>query len=72
MKLTIITEKSGEVVGYAPSRDRHATGQPGQFRGGLVAGPGQRMHEVEVSDDLPFTPNAEEIHGRLRALLPKK
>lgn len=69
MKLTVITTEKGEIVGYAPSHSAQQAGQPGQFRGGLLAGPGQQSKEVEVPDDFSFTPSSEEIHGRLKAIL---
>lgn len=72
MRLTVITKEKGAIVGYAPSHRIDAAGQPGQVRAGLLAGPGQQMHEVEVPDDFSFTPNVEEVHGRLRALIGKK
>ncbi len=72
MKLTVITKGKEEIVGYTLSHRIHDAGQPGQFRGGLLAGPGQQMHEVEVPDDFSFTPSSEEIHGRLQAILYRK
>lgn len=72
MKLTVITKEKGEIVGYTPSQRTQDAGQPGQFRGGLLAGPGQQMHEVEVPDDFSFMPSSQEVHGRLQALLHKK
>ena len=70
MKLTVITKSQGEIVGYAPSAE--PSGTPGQFRAGLLAGPGQQLHEVEVDDGLTRNPDREKLHGQLRALLQKK
>lgn len=69
MKVRIVTEGNA-VVGYHVVENE--TPAPGQVRGGLMAGQGQRVQEVEVPDDFALVPSPEEIHKRLAAHLPKK
>ena len=69
MKVRIVTE-GNTVVGYHPVENEPPA--PGQVRGGLMAGQGQRIQEVEVPDDFALVPSPEEIHKRLAAHLPKK
>ena len=66
MKLTVITDEQGAIVGamqgHAPRPD---IGKPRtdatEFRAGLVAGPGQRMHEIEVPDSLAKIKDPDEF-----------
>jgi hypothetical protein len=67
----VITKNKGEIVGFAPTAS--TTGVPGQFSAGLVAGPGQQAHEVDVPDDFnSLLEVPEKLHAQLRALLPKQ
>jgi hypothetical protein len=56
MKMTLITDERGELVGamegHAPTPDAAKVSENGDFRAGLMAGPGQRLHEIEVPDEL--------------------
>jgi hypothetical protein len=69
MKVRIITE-AGNVVGYQVLENESPA--PGQFRGGLIAGQGQKLHEVEVADDFALVPGREEIHKKLAIYTYKK
>jgi hypothetical protein len=69
MKVTIVAE-GNNVVGYQVVTYDSPT--PGQFRAGLIAGPGQKIHEVEVGEDFPLVANPEEVHKRLAAHIHKK
>lgn len=69
MKVRIVTEGNA-VVGYHVVENE--TPAPGMIRGGFVAGPGQRVHEVEVADDFTLVPGPEEIHKKLAGLIPRK
>ncbi len=69
MKVTIVTE-GNSVVGYQIA-DKE-TPAPGQFRGGLIASNGQKLHELEVPDDISLVSNPEEVHKRFAAQLGKK
>jgi hypothetical protein len=55
MKLTVITDDRGELVGAMQGHARapdvaRGSQKTEEFRGGLMAGPGQTMHELEVPD----------------------
>ena len=69
MRVKIITEASA-VVGYQIVDTTPAAA--GEFRGGLIAGSGQKLHEVEVGEDFVSVPGPEEIHKRLAAYTQKK
>ena len=69
MRIRIVTE-GNTVVGFHPVEEE--TPATGQVRGGLMAGQGQRVHEVEVSDDFALVPSPEEIHKKLFAHISKK
>ncbi|HLH07557.1 MAG TPA: hypothetical protein VKW78_09990 [Terriglobales bacterium] len=69
MRVHIITEGAA-VVGYQVIEN--ANPAPGQFRSGLMAGPGQKLHEVELPEDFATVPGPEEIHKRLTAYIQKK
>jgi len=69
MNVRIITE-AGNVVGYQVLENESPA--PGQFRGGLIAGQGQKLHEVEVADDFALVPGPEEIHKKLAIYTHKK
>jgi hypothetical protein len=69
MKVTVVTD-GNSVVGYQIA-DKE-TPAPGQFRGGLIAGDGQKLHELEVPEDSISVSNPEETHKKLAAHLGKK
>jgi hypothetical protein len=71
MKVTVITDANGEVVGMVRHSEGHGQGakpQPyGSFR--LVAGPGQTSHEIELPSHLEGDHPAEDIHRGLKTHL---
>lgn len=69
MKVRIVTEGNA-VVGYHVVDNEAPT--PGQVRGGMMAGHGQRVQDVEVPDDFTLVPSPEEIHKKLAAYVLKK
>ena len=77
MKVTVISDTRGKVLGamqgYAAQPD--TTQKPGRStkepHSGLYAGPGQRLHEIEVSDELAKIKDASEFHTKLEAHLKK-
>jgi hypothetical protein len=77
MKLTVITGTRGKVIGamQGHSPQPEPTEKPGRPRrepqSGLYAGPGQRLHEIEVSDELAKTKDASEFHTMLATHLKK-
>jgi len=66
MKMTVITDRSGKIVGAA----RHGIeGQSGAGAGGPVAGPEQTAHIIDVPDDLEQVEDAGDLHDKLQTLL---
>jgi len=60
VKLTVITDSNGKVIGTAPQDT--AQDQP-VVR--LVAGAGQKAHEIELPADLTEMESAEDLHAAL-------
>lgn len=71
MKMTIITDESGQLVGamqgHAPRPDpiKGPESKNGDLRAGLVAGPGQRLHEVDIPDAIVKIQDPDEFGDRL-------
>ncbi len=58
MKVTVITDEAGTVLGT----NRHAdSGEGGAGR--LVAGPGQIAHEIELTEAMEKSDSAETLHA---------
>ncbi len=76
MKMMIISGKNGELVaaayGHHPPPDpaEHPSPEAGS-RAGLRAGPGQKLHLVEVPDELMGITAATEFHSRIESELRK-
>jgi hypothetical protein len=66
MKMTVITDNAGKIVGTARHGDKS---QPGAGAGGPVAGPEQTVHVIDVPEELQNVEDAGELHTRLQALL---
>jgi hypothetical protein len=66
MKMTVITDKAGKIVGTAR---QGVAGQPGAGAGGPVAGPEQTVHVIDVPEELENVEDAAELHDRLQTLL---
>lgn len=69
MRLTVVLDEKGELVG---AMQGHATRPdpsegPGRegFRAGLMAGPGQRLREIEAPDELSDIEDPDEFRERL-------
>jgi hypothetical protein len=77
MKLTVISDNRGKLLGAMQGHQvQPDTAQkPGRStkepHSGLYAGPGQRLHEIEVSDELAKSSDASEFHAKLVAHLKK-
>jgi hypothetical protein len=74
MKLTIVTDAKGNLVGamkgHAPRPDTsHAPTGSHEFRAGLMAGPGQSLHEIDAPDDLNAIEEPEAFGKRVSALI---
>lgn len=68
MKLTVITSEKGEVLGAmkghmaAADTSQKPNTAAKQFRAGLRAGEGQRLHEIEGPDTLEGVEDPVEFH----------
>jgi hypothetical protein len=69
MKLTVITDERGNIVGTAGQGE---TSKPEAGTGGPVAGPGQSLHEIEVPNELHSVEDVAERHRKLLDHLRKK
>ena len=68
MKMTIVRNEAGAIVAFAHLR----AAQPGgKFAVGVVAGPGQKVENVEVPDELAALEDGAELHKRITAHLAK-
>jgi hypothetical protein len=75
MKMTVVTTKDGTVV----AAQHGATAQPdmsviaplADWRGGLLAGPGQKLHVVDVPDTMLNVTSQAELETQLKAILAK-
>ena len=77
MKLTVVTDKDGAIVGAMQGHvERPDPDRPSQstkeFRAGLAAGPGQRLHQVEAPDELGKIADPNEFGQRLTAFMGSK
>jgi hypothetical protein len=66
MKMTVITDKAGKIVGTA---HHGVEGKPGAGVGGPIAGPEQTVDVIEVPKELEQVEDVGELHGELRRLL---
>jgi len=70
MKLTVVTDESGAIIGAMQGHtERPDVNRPSEktdeFRAGLAAGPGQRLHEIEAPDELGKIDDPDEFGRRL-------
>jgi hypothetical protein len=69
MKMTVITDERGNIVGTA---GQGKTSKPDAGTGGPVAGPGQLLQEIELSNELQSVKDVAELHRKLLDHLRKK
>jgi hypothetical protein len=69
MKMTVITDERGNIVGTA---GQGKASKPDAGTGGPVAGPGQLLHEIEVPKELHSVEDVAELHRKLLDHLRKK
>jgi hypothetical protein len=69
MKVHIITDDKGDIIGTVH-------GVPGSHgdapSGRPVPLPGQQVHELELPKELEGSRDADQLHQRLKGLLPKR
>jgi hypothetical protein len=63
----IVTNNKGELV----ATQQAAPDQRG-MEAGLMAGPGQKLHEVDVPDELAEIRDAAELHQKIAPYIPKR
>ncbi len=70
MKITVITNKDGKLAaaayGHNPQPNTSEV-QPMDYRAGIMAGPEQKLHVLDVPDDI----NHQEFHARIESELQK-
>jgi hypothetical protein len=72
MNIKVITRDDGEIVGTI--RTSSAAGKergPEAMHAEIVPMPGQKMHEIDVPDDVIGIENADELHRRVKSYLQK-
>ena len=70
-KVTVVTDAKGEIVvighGHLSQETARKNAAPGDgIQGGVRAGPGQHLHELEVSEDVSRIANWAELHKKVR------
>jgi hypothetical protein len=68
MKITVITDERGDVIGTAGKPE---STKPEAGTGGPVAGPGQKIREVELPKALQGIDDIAELHRKLKDHLGK-
>ncbi|MCV7413090.1 hypothetical protein [Mycobacterium florentinum] len=68
MKITVITDERGNIVGTAGKR---ASTKPEAGTGGPIAGPGQSVREIELPKELVGVEDAAELYPKLQEHLKK-
>jgi hypothetical protein len=68
MKITVITDAKGNVLGTARLPESKSKSDP-VFQ--AVARPGQKVHEIELPGHLENVQSAEELHKGLKKQLAK-
>ena len=65
MKLRVLVDAKGRVLGTQQITAMPAEGDAA----GLLAGPGQTLHEVEIPDDIARLADLKELHRRVKMRL---
>jgi len=69
MKMIVITQADGTVVGATYVNEKRIAGQ---MDGGLLPGPGEAAQEVDVPDEFTRIVDGEQLYEKLRTHLAKK
>jgi hypothetical protein len=69
MKLSIITNHNGGLVGTI--RGHGLSAKQDGMEVGLLLGPGQKIHHVDVPEELAQLANADEFHAKLVSHIPR-
>lgn len=69
MKVTIVTDRHGNLVGTVHGHS--LSSKHGGLEAGIVMGPGQKAHFVEVDDALGKITHGTEFHEKIKQHIPK-
>ncbi|HTF45752.1 MAG TPA: hypothetical protein VK641_17730 [Terriglobales bacterium] len=69
MKISIITDHNGALVGTI--RGHETSAKLEGMTAGVLLGPGQKIHHVDVPEDLAKLESADEFHAKLVPHIPK-
>jgi hypothetical protein len=76
MKMTVVVDEQGNLVaahhGEVPLADTNMILPESRASAGLLAGPGQRLHVLDVPDTLANVMVGQELETHLKPHLPKK
>ena len=70
MKISIITDHNGALVGTIQGHDLSV--KRDGMEAGVFLGPGQKIHRVEIPEELGTLTNADEFHAKLVPHIPKR
>jgi hypothetical protein len=69
MKVTIITDRLGNLVGTV--KGHSLSSKTGDLEAKIIMGPGQKAHLVDVDDALGKITDGAEFHEKVRKYIPK-
>jgi hypothetical protein len=69
MKITVITDQRGNLVGTI--RGHKLSEKQGNIEAGVFVSPGHKMHHLDVDEALGKLTDANEFHARLEKHIPK-
>jgi hypothetical protein len=72
-QITVVTDESGKIVAMGHGHLSEATARQSgssEAQGGLRAGPNQRLHELELSEDLRSVNDWSALHDKVRPHVP--
>lgn len=76
MKMTVVTDQQGNIVaahhGEVSHQDTSLILHESRASAGLLAGPGQRLHVIDVPDTIANISVGNELETHLKAALSKK
>jgi hypothetical protein len=69
MKVTVVTDHKGAIIGTVQGHDLSV--KDGAAEAGILLGPGQKVHHLDVDDSLGKLKDPIELHVELAKLVPK-
>jgi hypothetical protein len=68
MKITLVTDHSGKLVGTI--RGHELSAKKDGVEAGVMASPGHKLHQIEVDDSFGRITDAAELHQKLAQHVP--